>query len=101
MGRNLKGFGPFSWSREDATCDIRFYRGERTRPMKKDRGMSAALFDLQVFSLKAYSAATGSMEAKRPWLPRSANFTRPVTLAKRVSSEPIPTLRPGLILVPR
>src|SRR5665213_247109 len=41
------------------------------------------------------------MEAKRPRLPRSANFTRPVTLANKVSSDPMPTLRPGLILVPR
>src|SRR5262249_33824910 len=31
----------------------------------------------------------------------SLNSTTPVTLAKRVSSLPHPTLRPGLILVPR
>ena len=34
-------------------------------------------------------------------MPRSVNFTLPVTLAKSVSSEPIPTLTPGLIRVPR
>src|SRR5689334_4394598 len=33
--------------------------------------------------------------------PRSLNSTTPVTFAKRVSSLPQPTLRPGLILVPR
>src|SRR3954454_10515945 len=36
-----------------------------------------------------------------PMRPRSRNSTTPVTLAKRVSSLPQPTLRPGLILVPR
>jgi len=39
--------------------------------------------------------------ANRPWLPRSTNLTRPVTLAKSVSSEPMPTLTPGLMRVPR
>src|SRR3954463_11545007 len=33
--------------------------------------------------------------------PRSRNSITPVTLAKRVSSLPQPTLSPGLILVPR
>ena len=47
-----------------------------------------------------YSVA-GSTEAKRPRLPRSVNLTRPVTLAKSVSSEPMPTLTPGLMRVPR
>ena len=41
------------------------------------------------------------IDAKRPRLPWSENFTRPVTLANKVSSEPMPTLTPGLILVPR
>src|SRR5579883_1749448 len=36
-----------------------------------------------------------------PIRPRSLNSTTPVTLANRVSSLPQPTLRPGLILVPR
>src|SRR5215468_89971 len=36
-----------------------------------------------------------------PMRPRSLNSTTPVTLANRVSSLPQPTLRPGLILVPR
>src|SRR6185369_9894800 len=36
-----------------------------------------------------------------PMRPRSRNSTTPVTFAKRVSSLPQPTLRPGLILVPR
>src|SRR5262245_51781448 len=36
-----------------------------------------------------------------PMRPRSRNSTTPVTLANRVSSLPQPTLRPGLILVPR
>src|SRR5579863_2642417 len=36
-----------------------------------------------------------------PMRPRSLNSTVPVTLANRVSSLPQPTLRPGLILVPR
>src|SRR6476659_8841352 len=36
-----------------------------------------------------------------PMLPRSLNSTTPVTLAKRVSSFPQPTLMPGLIFVPR
>src|SRR6185437_261110 len=49
----------------------------------------------------AYSTAIGSIEAKRPRLPRSTNFTRPVTLAKSVSSEPTPTFVPALIRVPR
>src|SRR5579883_2004556 len=36
-----------------------------------------------------------------PMRPRSRNSTTPVTFANRVSSLPQPTLRPGLILVPR
>src|SRR5258708_3002844 len=36
-----------------------------------------------------------------PMRPRSLNSTTPVTLANRVSSLPQPTLRPGLIFVPR
>src|ERR1039458_6345625 len=36
-----------------------------------------------------------------PIWPRSLNSTTPVTLANSVSSLPQPTLRPGLILVPR
>src|ERR1039457_5927231 len=62
------------------------------------RPRQAVAFDLE--RCGSYSLA-GSMEAKRPRLPRSANLTRPVTLAKRVSSEPMPTLRPGLMRVPR
>jgi hypothetical protein len=48
-----------------------------------------------------YSAVTGSTEAYLPRLPWLVNFTRPVTLAKSVSSDPMPTFVPGLILVPR
>src|SRR5581483_7388067 len=48
-----------------------------------------------------YSAATGSTDAKRPRLPWSENLTRPLTLANKVSSDPMPTLVPGLIRVPR
>src|SRR3954468_13833082 len=36
-----------------------------------------------------------------PMRPRSRNSTTPVTFANKVSSLPHPTLRPGLILVPR
>jgi hypothetical protein len=36
------------------------------------------------------------MEAKRPRFPRSVNLTRPETLAKSVSSEPMPTFDAGL-----
>src|SRR6267154_82031 len=41
------------------------------------------------------------MATKRPELPLSMNLITPVTLAKRVSSLPRPTLAPGLIGVPR
>src|SRR5690349_16478657 len=41
------------------------------------------------------------MLANLPMRPRSLNSTTPVTFANRVSSLPQPTLRPGLILVPR
>src|SRR5580765_5946116 len=41
------------------------------------------------------------MLTKRPIRPRSWNLTVPVTSAKSVSSLPRPTLRPGLIGVPR
>src|ERR1035437_7622703 len=40
---------------------------------------------------RPYSAATGSIDANRPRLPPSPHFTRPVTLANSVSSDPMPT----------
>src|ERR1039458_4733272 len=45
--------------------------------------------------------ATALMLTNLPIRPRSLNSTTPVTLANSVSSLPQPTLRPGLILVPR
>ena len=48
-----------------------------------------------------YAVAVGSIETKRPCWPRFWNFTTPLTLAKRVSSLPRPTLRPGFSGVPR
>src|SRR6516225_5631677 len=45
--------------------------------------------------------ATSWMLTNLPIRPRSLNSTTPVTLANSVSSLPHPTLRPGLILVPR
>src|SRR5689334_20608988 len=47
----------------------------------------------------SYSAAT--MLTNLPMRPRSRNSITPVTLANSVSSLPMPTLVPGLILVPR
>ena len=45
--------------------------------------------------------STAVMLTNLPIWPRSLNSTTPVTLANSVSSLPQPTLRPGLILVPR
>src|ERR1700690_4258261 len=44
---------------------------------------------------------TALIRTNLPKRPRSLNSTTPVTLAKRVSSLPQPTLSPGFSLVPR
>src|SRR5205807_2535727 len=50
---------------------------------------------------KIYFAAAGSTSTNLPVRPLSTNFTTPLILANKVSSLPRPTLRPGLMRVPR
>ena len=54
-----------------------------------------------LLDFRRYFASSGSIMTNLPIEPLSRNLMRPVILAKRVSSLPRPTLRPGFTRVPR